>query len=468
MYGYYDQKHFAKVATRRKRRLSRMSTVKQLFHAFINRSVAYDYPNQIGLMLFGSEVSLVCPLTPLFEQFREHVDDVQESGDTKLYDALDQGCDVLERWRAEHSTTARLRIICLSDGEDTKSKKAAHKVAAKLQTAGVVVDAINIGPSFDPALKGIVKATGGLVFEPASLRGALQLNELETMLSSLERPAAAPVPRVRNARSLEALSYYPMDRCDDSKVPPRKEEKALLKAVVPLRESLAQMSNVTFTGDRKRLMLELRNLARHPHSQMTVFPCEQDISFWKLLIEGPDGTPYANGCWLCFIKFSDGYPATPPEIRFVTPIKHCNINCYGKVCHSILDRNYSPDTTVLTILQCVYGLLLSPDVADPLDSTLALAFYDDSGLYETSIVAHTKQHAARSVHWWKMELGDDDLPPTDVKFCLQCGEAPERMKRCSRCKTARYCSTKCQRAHWKRHRHVCNIASTPALLPVPQ
>ena len=31
-----------------------------------------------------------------------------------------------------------------------------------------------------------------------------------------------------------------------------------------------------------------------------------------------------------------------------------------------------------TVLQCIYGLLLSPDVSDPLGSTLALEFYDNS------------------------------------------------------------------------------------------
>merc|ERR1712080_657219 len=49
--------------------------------------------------------------------------------------------------------------------------------------------------------------------------------------------------------------------------------------------------------------------------------------------------------------------------------------------------------------------MLNPDVDDPLDSTLALEFYDDSGLYETSILNHVKKHAKRKTRaQWKKEL----------------------------------------------------------------
>ena len=46
-------------------------------------------------------------------------------------------------------------------------------------------------------------------------------------------------------------------------------------------------------------------------------------------------------------------------MRFVTPIKHCNINSYGRICHSIFDRNWSSDAKFSTLLSCIYGLLVS-------------------------------------------------------------------------------------------------------------
>merc|ERR1712224_618865 len=95
------------------------------------------------------------------------------------------------------------------------------------------------------------------------------------------------------------------------------------------------------------------------------------------------------------------WPEQSPEIRFVTPIRHCNVNPHGRVCHSILDRNYTQDTSIQSILNCLFGLLLNPVYEDPLDSTLALQFYEASGVYEDSIRRHVARHASRSREEWK-------------------------------------------------------------------
>ncbi len=50
--------------------LSRLDCVKQLFHAFANRSMAYQYAHVIGLTLFGSDVVMSCEATELFVHFQ--------------------------------------------------------------------------------------------------------------------------------------------------------------------------------------------------------------------------------------------------------------------------------------------------------------------------------------------------------------------------------------------------------------
>jgi ubiquitin-protein ligase len=42
-------------------------------------------------------------------------------------------------------------------------------------------------------------------------------------------------------------------------------------------------------------------------------------------------------------------------MRFVTPILHANVNCYGRICHSVLGRQWTSDTKLSTVLGCVYG-----------------------------------------------------------------------------------------------------------------
>jgi len=144
---------------------------------------------------------------------------------------------------------------------------------------------------------------------------------------------------------------------------------------------------------------------KNPHPDVDIFPTSTDIGFWRCVVQGPKDTPYATGCWLFWVKFPESYPAQAPVVRFVTPIRHCNINSQGRVCHSIFAQNWTEATTVKLVFDCIAGLLLSPDVDDPLDSILALDRADDSGLYEANIVKHCKIHAAKtSRDEWKERL----------------------------------------------------------------
>jgi len=222
------------------------------------------------------------------------------------------------------------------------------------------------------------------------------------------------------------LHIYPLDLCDDEQVPARKAAPHIQSPVMGLDMALTKEKEIVEVSGSapksddlamsakdkivnreriRRIMREMKALHVKPHPAFDIFPCVEDISFWKATMEGPASTPYKDGVWLLYVAFPSNYPDSAPEIRFITPIKHCNVNCYGRICHSIFDRNYTPDTTMATIFQCIFGLLLSPDVSDPLDSTLAFEFYDDSGLYETSIVEQTRKHAGKKTReQWKLEL----------------------------------------------------------------
>ena len=83
----------------------------------------------------------------------------------------------------------------------------------------------------------------------------------------------------------------------------------------------------------KRIMRELKILHKNPHPACDVYPCEADLNFWQIVIGGPNDTPYNGGVWVIDVTFSEDYPDAAPEFRFRTPIKHCNINSYGRVCH---------------------------------------------------------------------------------------------------------------------------------------
>ena len=78
-----------------------------------------------------------------------------------------------------------------------------------------------------------------------------------------------------------------------------------------------------------------------------------------------------KGVFTLYMQFPETYPTSPPDIRFLTEIYHCNINSSGRICHSVLDRNYTTDTPVRLVFDCIFGLLLTPEPEDPLNSTIA-------------------------------------------------------------------------------------------------
>ena len=174
----------------------------------------------------------------------------------------------------------------------------------------------------------------------------------------------------------------------------------------------------------KRLLQELAFYATNPHESFQIFPCEESIDFWQLILVGPEGTCYEGGIFHLFIEFTDKYPSKPPNVRFLTPIYHCNINQAGRVCHSILDRFYVPGLRIRSILDYVYGLLMDPAPDDPLDSVKANELKFNPVSYNKNAKAYTARHAQdhpTSIELRMKILGDNT--PNDVHFvCPLTGE----------------------------------------------
>jgi ubiquitin-conjugating enzyme E2 Z len=76
---------------------------------------------------------------------------------------------------------------------------------------------------------------------------------------------------------------------------------------------------------------------------------EEDLSKMKLMIVGPDETPYQGGFYLFDVTFTDNYPFSPPKVLFVSysQTARMNPNLYtgGKVCLSILGTWKGPPWT---------------------------------------------------------------------------------------------------------------------------
>lgn len=403
--------------------MDRMSTVKQLFTSFANRSMAYDLPHTIGLTTFGADVQRVRELTEAFESFKRAIDGTEADGCTRLFDALNMARDEL------HSFTTNLtmappegvvkRILVLTDGADTASRTEARDVCAALQREGVVVDSVVIGSEIEKhTLRAISVATGGCAFHPKSIDEALRLFETETILSlRLRAPTDSHRPRAPIASDIDLMglaggrlgAHEGWDEPPEARVPEGMREAVSLPARALNHALVDARGRASSNGRLKRILRELSAYVRAPHPAFDVFPSEVQLDLWQLLLKGPDGTPYTNGVFHLWMRFPRDYPAEAPEVRFLTPIHHCNINSSGKVCHSVFDRNWTTDTSVSAVLSCVYGLLLEPEPDDPLDSVLAMQFISSRSAYDAAAAEKTRAKASASYDILRARLLHEDL-----------------------------------------------------------
>jgi ubiquitin-protein ligase len=83
---------------------------------------------------------------------------------------------------------------------------------------------------------------------------------------------------------------------------------------------------------------------------------EVDITNAKILIIGPEDTPYENGCYIFNVKFTSEYPFKPPIVKFCCESKvriHPNMYVNGKVCLSILGTWTGPSWTSIMDINCI-------------------------------------------------------------------------------------------------------------------
>ncbi|KAJ8457542.1 hypothetical protein ONZ45_g18274 [Pleurotus djamor] len=239
--------------------------------------------------------------------------------------------------------------------------------------------------------------------------------DLETMLFSGERPSKTRQPALTSAAQLRWYgnqTMYPTDVVTVDKFPKRAEHAKLQQGVQPAAAaSSTRLTTGRASDDRmKRIMRELKDLVVNPHPHMDLYVNEKDISFFKIILEAPndiEACPYKGGCFLLTCDFPASYPRDPPEIRFVTFILHPNVSKQGKVCIAELGRLWSSDISVKDLFNLVYGLLLEPDLDNPLEIQASMKYYDDDGTYALAAANAVKTHASKTRKQWSNELGEE-------------------------------------------------------------
>jgi ubiquitin-protein ligase len=98
------------------------------------------------------------------------------------------------------------------------------------------------------------------------------------------------------------------------------------------------------------------------------------------------------------------YPMFAPTARFITPIYHPNINRHGRICHSILDRNWTLDTSNSDLINNIYSLLLVPEFSDPINTVVTLIYHGIEVQFKEEAQKHVQKHAGKSRAEWRKEI----------------------------------------------------------------
>lgn len=163
-------------------RLSRLDVLKQIFEAILNRMIAYNYKTHVGLITVSSTAAVKMEVSGLMESLRRATNSMQADGDTALWDSLALAVDKLNEYGRNHPT-AKKRIVCISDGNDTNSINTAADVCFRLRKADIVVDTVALGSENNQDLCTVSHICGGYILQPRSLANALAMCEMEVLLA---------------------------------------------------------------------------------------------------------------------------------------------------------------------------------------------------------------------------------------------------------------------------------------------
>ncbi|KAG9196024.1 ubiquitin-conjugating enzyme E2 D [Alternaria panax] len=148
---------------------------------------------------------------------------------------------------------------------------------------------------------------------------------------------------------------------------------------------------------KKRLRQELQNISNDPIEGLSAAPVDllNPLS-WQATIKGPPATPYESGTFHLTMEFPEGYPRTPPSVRFITKVYHPNIDSEnGWICLNILGVDWSPVLTVSTVLLSIRAFLDSPDTDDPACPGIANEYVYRRDVFDETARNWTEEFAKR-------------------------------------------------------------------------
>ena len=156
---------------------------------------------------------------------------------------------------------------------------------------------------------------------------------------------------------------------------------------------------------RRRITEEFKEINRNPMANIGFsvgLPDENNIFVWRCTLMGPSDTSYKNGLFYVKVIFPDNYPQGKPEVRFITPIYHVNVNHQqnygdeidplGHVCISTIN-NWKPTYNMKQVFIDIFALFYLGNPDSPFSLDRKEEMKNNRPLYEEKVKYFTKKYA---------------------------------------------------------------------------
>ena len=170
------------------------------------------------------------------------------------------------------------------------------------------------------------------------------------------------------------------------------------------------MSNFTLN----QICEEFKDLSQNPIASIGVcvgMPEPNNPYLWRCTMIGPSDSSFAGGLFYLKIRFPKDYPQSAPEVLFVTPIYHINVNhiaqqgCpLGHICLSTLNY-WNPEYRMREVLTNIFALFYLGNPESPFGIDRQTEMQKTPDLFEEKVKYFTKKYASPQLaykeydHW---------------------------------------------------------------------
>ncbi len=156
---------------------------------------------------------------------------------------------------------------------------------------------------------------------------------------------------------------------------------------------------------RQRIAQEFKDINQNPMANIGFsvgLPNENNVFEWRCTIMGPSDSSYKNGLFYLRVLFPDDYPNSRPEVRFITPIYHVNVNHQqnygdeidplGHVCISTINH-WKPNFNMRQVFVDIFALFYLGNPDSPFSLERKDEMKHNRPLYEKKVKYFTQKYA---------------------------------------------------------------------------